>query len=118
MRRCFSTLGCVDLAFPEICALAREFQIPAIELRGIGGRMDMPEYCAESGLLPQNVGELCRKHATGIVVAGSSIKLTSIAESERADFMNFCAWAESIAAPYVRVFGGGAWGKAVADAEY
>src|SRR5437762_590286 len=64
MRRCFSTLGCAELTLPEICALAGEFHVPAVELRGIGGRMDMPEYCASSGLTPQSVSELCRKQGT------------------------------------------------------
>jgi sugar phosphate isomerase/epimerase len=118
MRRCFSTLGCSDLTFPEICALAAEFHTPGLELRGIGGRMDMPEYCAAAGLTPQKIGDLCRQHATRVVVAGSSIKLTSTTEDERPDFMNFCAWADGLGAPYVRIFGGGTWGKPITDAEY
>src|SRR6185369_10388839 len=107
-----------DLTFPEICALAAEFHTPGLELRGIGGRMDMPEYCVAAGLTPQKIGELCRQHATRVVVAGSSIKLTSTTEDERPDFMNFCAWADGLGAPYVRIFGGGTWGKPITDAEY
>src|SRR5262245_58566613 len=118
MRRCFSTLGCVDLTLPEICALAGDFHIPAVELRGIGTRMDMPEYCADAGLTPKGISDLCRKQATRLVVAGSSVKLTTIAGDERPGFVSFCAWAESIGVPYVRVFGGGTWGPPPTDAEY
>jgi sugar phosphate isomerase/epimerase len=115
---CFSTLGCADLPFSRICELAGEFGIPGIELRGIGGRMDMPEYCAEQGLKPARMLEICGRHATRLAVAGSSLKLTSASEKERAELLALCAWAEALQIPYVRVFGGGTWGQPLTDADY
>ncbi len=118
MRRCFSTLGCVELTLPEICRLAGEFHIPGIELRGIGGRMDMPQYWADSGLTPLTVSELFCEENTQIIVAGSSIKLATLGAGEQPDFMSFCSWADSIGARYVRVFGGGTWGQPLTQEEY
>src|SRR5947207_6626516 len=118
LRWCFSTLGCADLSFSAICELAGEFHIPGIELRGIGGRMDMSDYCAEEGLEPVRMREICGRHSTRLVVAGSSLKLSSASEKDRDEFLAFRAWAEALQIPYVRVFGGGTWGKPVTDAEY
>src|SRR5262245_25249103 len=118
LRRCFSTLGCADLALPEICELAREFSIPGIELRGIGHRMDMPEYCAAQGLSPSRLREICRKHDTRPAVAGSSLKLISATERDRADLLALSCWADDWGIPYVRVFGGGTWGQPLTDMHY
>ena len=118
LRRCFSTLGCADLSFLEICDLAREFRIPALELRGVSGRMDMPEFFAQSGLNPARMEEICRSRQTRIIVAGSSIKLASAAEKDRAELLAFGSWAHDLDIPYVRVFGGGTWGRPLTEAEY
>src|SRR6185503_10909958 len=118
LHRCFSTLGCSDLKLPEICELAREFRIPGIELRGVGQRMDMPEYFAAQGLIPSRLREICRQYHTRPTVAGSSIKLVSASEPDRADLLALCAWSEDWGIPYVRVFGGGTWGQPLTDADY
>jgi sugar phosphate isomerase/epimerase len=118
LRRCFSTLGCADLALPEISELAGEFRIPGIELRGIGRRMDLPEYCAAQGLTPSRMGEICRRHQTRPVVAGSSVKLASASEKDRAELLAFGAWADAWEIPYVRVFGGGSWEQPLSEAEW
>lgn len=117
-RRCFSTLGCVELSFPEIFSLAGAFHIPGIELRGISGRMDMPRYCAESGLTPERIQSICRQHQTRLIVAGSSVKLVGATENDREELLSFGEWAEQLGIPYVRVFGGGTWGKPLTDEQY
>src|SRR5262245_48687077 len=118
LHRCFSTLGCADLELPEICALAGEFRIPGIELRGIGQSMDMPEYCAAQGLRASRLREVCRQYHTRPTVAGSSLKLTSASEADRAQLLALSAWADEWGIPYVRVFGGGAWGRSLTDSDY
>src|ERR1051326_8972188 len=118
LRWCFSTLGCADFTLAEICELAGDFCIPGIELRGIGHRMDMPEYCAEEGLIPSRLRDICRPYQTQPVVAGSSLKLVGASEKDRADLLAFCAWAEDWGIPYVRVFGGGTWGRPLAETDF
>src|ERR1043166_963780 len=118
LRRCFSTLGCAELRLPEISELAGAFRIPCLELRGMDGRMDMPEYCAARGLTPSRVGEILQRHRTRPVVAGSSLKLSSASEQDRAGLLVFGAWAESSGIPYVRVFGGGSPGRPLDEDEW
>lgn len=115
---CFSTLGCADLPFLKICELAGDFHIPGIELRGIGGRMDMPQYCASEGLTSGRMAELCQQQQTRLVVAGSSVKLTTASLKDREELLTFCSWADSLHIPYVRVFGGGSWEKPLTEADY
>ena len=90
LRRCSSTLGCVELPFTQICELAAEFKIPGLELRGIGGRMDMPQYCAEQGLDPAAMQETCRRCQTQLVVAASPLKLTVASDKERNALRSKC----------------------------
>jgi len=117
-RWCFSTLGCADLPLKAVFELAGEFHIPGIELRGIGGRMDMPQYCNEEGLTPVRIRDLCKQHQTRLIVAGSSIKLASASDQDQAELQTIGAWAESLGMSYVRVFGGGTWGESLTDVEY
>lgn len=118
LRWCFSTLGCADLSFPEICRLASEFHIPGIELRGFNGRMDMPQYCAEQNQTPEQMLETCQRHQTQLVMAGTSVKLTGATQQDRAELLIFSEWAEGLRIPFVRVFGGGIWGDPLSDQEY
>jgi sugar phosphate isomerase/epimerase len=117
-RWCFSTLGCSDLALEEICALAREFGIAGIELRGIEGRLDLPDYAAERNFTRERVRALCQENRTRLVVAGSSVKLTDASDQARAELLKFGGWAEAWGIPYLRVFGGGKWGEALSGADY
>ena len=80
--------------------------------------MDMPQYCAEQGLTPPQLQALCSQNQTRVVVVGSSVKLTSATEKDRTELLTFGAWAEAVNVPYVRVFGGGSWGKPLTDGEY
>src|SRR3954469_3143689 len=111
LRWGFSTLGCAELGLPEICALASRFQFSELEVRALQGRVDLPNYGLEQGWLPRRVGALFKQHRVRMAVASSDFKLVgSGGELKRAEFANFCAWADAWRAPYVRVFGGGTWG--------
>src|SRR5437016_2456067 len=109
MHWSFSSLGCPELSLPDVCALAADFQIPALELRSLCNRTDLPACTAEPGFDPAKAATLLRRHSLQIVVAASSFKLVGNDETSRADFLRFCDWADSWNVPYVRVFGGGSW---------
>jgi sugar phosphate isomerase/epimerase len=89
-----------------------------VELRGIGGRMDMPAYCAEQQLAPAQMQQICRQHRTQLVVAGSSVKLTESSDRDREELLALGVWAEALNIPFIRVFGGGRWGTPPTDGEY
>jgi len=108
----------VDLQLEEICRLAGEFGIPGIELRGVGGRMDMPQYFAEQQWTPDRVRELCRTCNTELVVAGSSAKLVRGSDADRRELLEFGTWADALGIPFIRIFGGGTWGKPLETADF
>ena len=117
-RWCFSTLGCPELSLAEACALATDFHIPALELRSLGGTVDLPKLFAEGGWTAQRVCHLASQTGVRLVVAGSSFKLASSVDAERVPFLDYCAWADSLGIPFVRAFGGGTWGQALAEPDF
>jgi sugar phosphate isomerase/epimerase len=52
---------------------------------------------------------MCARHSVQLAAAGSSFKLISPDPAERVALAEFCDWANTLAIPYVRVFGGGKW---------
>ena len=76
MKFCFSTLGCAERSLDDVLALARKYNVNALELRGLGGEMDNSkilalsadereqtlEKFAESGVKPLVLGTSCSFH--------------------------------------------------------
>jgi sugar phosphate isomerase/epimerase len=114
----FSTLGCPELSLPEVCGLAGEFAMPHLELRALCGRVDLPACAEEMGWPPAVAKKLISGGGCRLVVAGSSFKLVGNSPAMRDEFLQYCAWADSWRAPYVRVFGGGTWGNALREEDY
>lgn len=107
MKLCFSTLGCFDRSLEDILLLAKNYNIDAVELRGINGIMEnrlVPEYAEERqaetsaqfqryGIKPLVLGTSCSFHAAdqfdGAVAEGvHAVKV-----------------AQRLHIPYIRVFG-------------
>jgi sugar phosphate isomerase/epimerase len=113
-----STLGCAELSLPEVCKLLSEFDLHELEVRALDGRMDLPQWAVDMGWPPQRAATLLAKHQIRLRVAGSSFKLVDNDEKSRAEMLAFCQWADSWGTPYVRAFGGGAWGQPLNEADY
>jgi len=111
-------MGCPEASLTEACSLAAEFFIPAIELRSLGNTIELPKLFAEVGWTPAVVRDACMRHSVQLATAGSSFKLLSPDPTERSSLVAFCDWANSLAIPYVRVFGGGEWGTALTVEDY
>ncbi len=76
MNLCFSTLGCSEKSLDEVLALCTQYEIPNLEIRGIGGELDnrlIPDFTAENiaasatkirteGVAPLVVGTSCSFH--------------------------------------------------------
>jgi len=114
----FSTLGCPELSFAEACELAAEFHLRPIELRSLWGRVDLPACMAQFGVTADKARSLLAHSNAFVPVAGSSFKLVGNNSNSRAEFLDYCEWAQSWGIPNVRVFGGGTWGQPVTEAEY
>ncbi len=114
----FSTLGCAELSLPEICKLLREFKLRELEIRALEGRLDLPQWAAETGWSALRATALLAQYKIQFRVAGSSFKLVGNDEKSRAEMLAFCQWADSWGTPYVRAFGGGTWGQALTEEDY
>jgi len=117
LRWCFSTLGCPELSLDQVCALAAEFNVQALEIRALSGRVDLHTCAAEFGWSAQTTAELLARYRCKIAVAGSSFKLVGNTPEMRREFLDYCQWADSWHFPYVRVFGGGTWGQVLTSAD-
>jgi sugar phosphate isomerase/epimerase len=103
--RAFSTLGCPDLGLRDACALARAHGITAIELRAMGGTLDLPAYFSGCGDTPASIADAAL--GVRIVALGTSLRLADGSDEDRRKFLEYVQWADAIGVPRLRVFDGG-----------
>lgn len=106
----FSTLGCPAWDWPKILDFAQQHGFSAIELRGLGGNMDLPSNLVFApGRMEQTKKEISA-HNLRIACVSSSANLyfddPARREKELSDARRFIDLAAALEAPYVRVFGG------------
>jgi sugar phosphate isomerase/epimerase len=111
----FSTLGCPAWDWTKILDFAQQHGFAAIELRGLHGNMDLPSSPIFAPVrIAQTKSEIAA-HRLRIACVSSSANLyyedPDKRPKELADARRFIDLAESLGAPYVRVFGG----KAASD---
>lgn len=116
MDRCFSTLGCVELDLSQIVDLATHFGISHLEIRGIAGTLDLPDYFR--GRRDESLRLLDEKKIK-IRVLGSSCKLVGVrGEAGMDELYAFSELADELHVPYVRVFGGGEMGTTPSEIDF
>lgn len=98
MKFGFSTLGAPQYSLAQCNDLAVTCGLDFLEVRSLGGSLDMPAYFAEN---PVPAGSL------PIHVLGSSLFLTTAGDADVEAFFGFMKLADQLGTPYVRVFGGG-----------
>jgi sugar phosphate isomerase/epimerase len=105
----FSTLGCPGWSWSQILDFAANHGFAAIELRGLQGEMNLPvrpEFAADKiAAAKRDVAA----HGLKIACVSSSAAMHEADPQKRAqqlaDARNFIDLAQSLGAPYVRVFG-------------
>ncbi len=107
MKFCFSTLGCVDKTLEEAFALAREFELDGIEIRGTDGQIDngkISRFNEENATKTKNI---FAENKIAPIVLGTSCMFHS--EEKYANSVqegkNAVDIAQLIGFPYIRVFG-------------
>src|SRR5436309_9205097 len=107
----FSTLGCPKWTWTQILDFARSHDYAAIELRGLQKNMDLtlaPELSRDGGRIEASKREL-RERGLRISDLGASAELHEQDPAKRAaqldEARRFIDLAETLRAPYVRVFG-------------
>jgi sugar phosphate isomerase/epimerase len=106
----FSTLGCPNWEWKKILEQAAQHGYAAMELRGVGGEMDLPKSLQFTGAkLKESLKDL---DALGLKISdlGASARLGEIDPAKRAaqldEARRFVDLAHQLQTPYVRVFGG------------
>ncbi|TSJ77954.1 sugar phosphate isomerase/epimerase family protein [Rariglobus hedericola] len=105
--RAFSSLGAVELTLDETLALATRHQLNAVELRGLGGSLDVPAWLAKTYGTPEAFAAHARQSPIRIVALDTSLRLIGNTSADRDAFLQFIPWAEALGIPRLRIFDGG-----------
>ncbi len=104
--KAFSSLGCHELTLEQTLALAEQHDIAAVELRTLGGTMDLPAYFARIYGSPEALAQKLRGHRVRILAFDTSLRLTAATAGDRKAFLAFAPWAEALGIAWLRVFDG------------
>ena len=107
MIRAFSSLGCEELELAEVLALASKHGIGAVELRALGGTIDLPGYFAENYETPARLAEAVARSGNKVVGFDASCKLMADDAEGEAELLALAPWAEALGGASIRVFDGG-----------
>ncbi len=113
--RAISSLGCPDLSLSEVFALAERHQIEGVELRSLGGTVDLPAYFTQRFGAPEKLRQHCPPGE--IVALATSFALVGATSSSREALLQFVPWAEELGVKRLRVFDGGRTADATEIAE-
>jgi sugar phosphate isomerase/epimerase len=100
----FSTIGCPDFTLEETLALAGQHGIDAVELRALGGSMELPAYLKKQYGTPSALAGKLRGQRVGIISLGTSLHVSEGAAVEREKFLEFVPWAEALGVRWLRIF--------------
>jgi hypothetical protein len=112
MRRCLSSLGCSDLSLDDTLALAARHHIPLVELRGLGGTLDLPAYLSATCGSPAGLARRLRDSPVRVAAFDASLRLVGGRAEEREQLAALAPWADALGVGWVRVFDGGKNGDA------
>ena len=112
MVRAFSTLGCPASTLEEALALADRHGLAGVELRALGGTVELPAHLRAQYGSPAALAASLRGRTERVVALGTSLRLIGGAPADRAAFLEFVPWAEALGVRWLRVFDGGRAGDA------
>ncbi|MDR2675428.1 MAG: sugar phosphate isomerase/epimerase [Opitutaceae bacterium] len=104
----FTSLGCFELSLDETLSLATRHQITLVELRALGGSIDLPGYFEKNCKSPEILAQAMAGQPVRIHCLDTSLKLTGAGDGQRGEFLRFLPWAEALGGVPLRVFDGGA----------
>ena len=109
MLRCFSSLGCPDATLDAALALAEKHRIRAVELRSLGGTVELADYFTAQFGSPEALAEKLRAGGAPVKIAAlnASLHLVGATDAERAQLVALAPWADALGVSRLRVFDGG-----------
>jgi sugar phosphate isomerase/epimerase len=117
MLRAFSSLGCPDFNLDQTLALAAKHRIGAVELRTLGGTVELPAYFIQHFGTPEELAERVKASGVQVVAFDASLHLVGATQNERQQLVAFGRWAEALGVKWLRVFDGGKTGDSAELAE-
>jgi sugar phosphate isomerase/epimerase len=115
--RAFSTIGCPQSSLAEALGLAERHGLDGVELRVLGGGMDLPAYLKANHGTPSALALGLGIDAARILALDTSLNLIGGSQDDRDRFLEFVPWAEALGVRWLRVFDGGRAGDAGGIAE-
>lgn len=106
MLRCFSSLGCPDLSLDETLARAVKHDVNAVELRSLGGTVELPGYFAEKFGTPEKLAAVVHGSGVRVVAFNASLSLAGATTAHLEQLVAFGPWAEALGVRWLRVFDG------------
>lgn len=112
MTLAFSTLGCADLELDEALALAAHHGLDAIEIRALGGTIDLAAYFTERFGSPSDLARALELSPVRVCAFNTSLRLVGATSQAKEEFLRYLPWAEAAGVRSLRVFDGGETGDA------
>ena len=106
LLRCFSSLGCPELPLDAMLALAARHGISLIELRAMGGSIDLPAYFRAQRESAVDVAAHLRTSPVRVAALDASLHLIGATADERAELAALAPWADALDVRWLRVFDG------------
>ncbi len=107
IRSAFSTLGCAELELNEALELAANHGIDAIEIRALGGTVDLVSYFTERFGSPAGLAKVLEGSPVGVCAFNTSLRLVGATAQAKEEFLRYLPWAEAAGVRSLRVFDGG-----------
>lgn len=112
MALAFSTLGCAELELDEALALAANHGLDAIEIRALGGTIDLSAYFTERFGAPAGLARALDLSPVAVCALNTSLRLVGATPEAKEAFLRYLPWAEAAGIKSLRVFDGGTTGDA------
>ncbi|WP_309550497.1 sugar phosphate isomerase/epimerase family protein [Rhizobium rhizogenes] len=112
MTLAFSTLGCAELELDEALALAASHGLDAIEIRALGGTIDLSAYFTERFGTPAGLAQALDRSPVAVCALNTSLRLVGATPEAKEAFLRYLPWAEAAGIKSLRVFDGGTTGDA------
>lgn len=100
-------MGCPHATLAQALALAEKHRLQFVELRTLGGTLDLPVYCAQHYKTPTGLAAVLARTPVRIIAFGTSMKLIGNTEEDRKALLEWVPWAEAAGVRWLRVFDGG-----------
>jgi sugar phosphate isomerase/epimerase len=117
MLRACSSLGCPDFTLDQVLALAAKHRLGGVELRALGGTVELPAYFIQHFGTPATLAERVQASGVRVVAFDASLHLVGAKPGEREQLVAFGRWAEALGVRWIRVFDGGSQADAAEIAE-